>query len=138
MKEQRDAILARARTLQRARRRMLEDLVGMRDAHRLTQGDVAARMGVSQSAVAQFERYDSNPTLATLQRYALAVEAILDIQVSSDREPRRPGHDETKMPAGAVRELHLRQPAVAAWNSPKAWAAISKRSQQLAIAEALQ
>lgn len=86
MKEQRDAILARARSLKRAQRGMMEDLIDLREAHGLSQHDLAQRMGVSQSAVAQFERYDSNPTLASIQRYALAVEANLDIKVSSGRE----------------------------------------------------
>lgn len=86
MKEQRDAILARARSLQRAQRAMMEDLIDLREKHELSQQDVAQRMGVSQSAVAQFERYDSNPTLSSIQRYALAVEAKLELKVASDRE----------------------------------------------------
>ena len=89
MKEQRDAILARARHLQRAQRAMMEELVDMREKHGLSQAELAQRMGVSQSAVAQFERYDANPTLATIQRYALAVEANLELKVTSDRERSR-------------------------------------------------
>ena len=89
MKEQRDAILARARHLQRAQRAMMEELVDMREKHGLSQAELAQRMGVSQSAVAQFERYDANPTLATIQRYALAVDANLELKVTSDRERSR-------------------------------------------------
>lgn len=89
MKEQRDAILARARSLQSAQRSMMEDLIDMREKHGLSQQELAQRMGVSQSAVAQFERYDSNPTLTSIQRYALAVEANLDLKVTSDRERSR-------------------------------------------------
>lgn len=85
MSEQRDAILARARALQAAYRDMMEKLVDLRDEHGMSQTDVANRMGVSQSAVAQFERYDANPTLATIRRYALAVEAEVEIRVTSDR-----------------------------------------------------
>ena len=41
-------------------------------------------MGISQPSVAAFERYDSNPTLATIRRYALAVEARLQTKVVDD------------------------------------------------------
>lgn len=85
MTEDRETIVARARSLQRAQRGMMEGLVDLRQEHGLTQAEVASRMGVSQSAVAQFERYDSNPTLATIQKYALAVEAKLGLRVESDR-----------------------------------------------------
>lgn len=61
-------------------------LVDQRKNHkdRLTQAEVAERMGVSQSTVAELERYDSNPTLRTLQRYANAVEALISLKVSDD------------------------------------------------------
>lgn len=85
MTDQRDALLARARELQTALRELMEGLVDLRDQNGLTQQEVADRMGVSQSAVAQFERYDANPTLATIQRYALAVEASLDLRATSAR-----------------------------------------------------
>lgn len=51
------------------------DLVAMRKRHGLTQELVAERMGVSQPTVAAFERYDANPTLSSVRRYALAVGA---------------------------------------------------------------
>lgn len=57
--------------------KLMEDLVLMRKRHRLTQDIVAERMGVSQPTVAAFERYDANPTLSTIRRYALAVGASL-------------------------------------------------------------
>ncbi|GAA1490492.1 hypothetical protein GCM10009626_32380 [Brachybacterium sacelli] len=41
-------------------------------------------MGVSQPTVAAFEHYDSNPTLATIQRYAMAVDAVLHTRVIDD------------------------------------------------------
>lgn len=63
-----------------------QNLVDQRKKHndRLTQREVAERMGVSQSTVAELERYDSNPTLRTLQRYANAVEALISFKVSDD------------------------------------------------------
>lgn len=53
-------------------------LVAMRKRHRLTQDVVAERMGVSQPTVAAFERYDANPKLSTIRRYALAVGASIE------------------------------------------------------------
>ncbi|MDN5585877.1 MAG: helix-turn-helix transcriptional regulator [Brevibacterium sp.] len=63
-----------------------QDLVDQRKKHkdRLTQAEVAERMGVSQSTVAELEKYDSNPTLRTLQRYANAVEALISFKVADD------------------------------------------------------
>ncbi|GAA0422523.1 helix-turn-helix domain-containing protein [Leifsonia naganoensis] len=61
--------------------KLMEDLVAMRKRHALTQGTVAERMGVSQPTVAAFERYDANPTLSTLRRYALAVGATIEHRV---------------------------------------------------------
>lgn len=54
---------------------LMQALVKQRKAHNLTQETVAERMGVSQPTVAAFERYDANPTLSTIRRYALAVGA---------------------------------------------------------------
>ena len=54
-------------------RHFMTSLVNARNRAGLTQAEVAFRMGVSQASVSQFERYDSNPTLATIRRYALAV-----------------------------------------------------------------
>lgn len=68
-----EAIDARAEDLVRSHRELMTKLVGFREHHHLTQAEVAERMGVSQSTVSSFERYDSNPTLSTIRRYALAV-----------------------------------------------------------------
>lgn len=62
----------------------MQSLIELRREHKLTQTDVAERMGVSQPTVAAFEHYDSNPTVATLQRYAMAVGAVLDTRVIDD------------------------------------------------------
>lgn len=63
----------------------MDQLVALRKTHNLSQADVAERLGISQPAVAAFERYDSNPTLSTLRRYALAIEARLSFEVIDDR-----------------------------------------------------
>lgn len=58
--------------------RLLSSLKAQRRKHNLTQTEVAERMGVSQPTVAAFEHYDSNPTLASIRRYALAVGANIE------------------------------------------------------------
>lgn len=56
-----------------AHEHLLDQLILLRKKHGLTQEVVAERMGVSQPTVAAFERYDANPTLSSVRRYALAV-----------------------------------------------------------------
>ena len=74
----------RAERLVEDRESLMTSLIALRREHKLTQKDVAERMGVSQPTVAAFEHYDSNPTLATIQRYAMAVGAVLDTRVIDD------------------------------------------------------
>lgn len=74
----------RATSLATTLDKLMDDLVSLRDAHGLSQMVLANRMGVSQSAVSQFEHEDSNPTLSTIRRYALAVGARLRIEVVDD------------------------------------------------------
>lgn len=64
--------------------RVIDRLVGFRKALGLTQTDVAKRMGVGQSTVSGFETEMSDPRLSTLQRYARAVEARLDVEIEWD------------------------------------------------------
>lgn len=52
-------------------------LAAMRQARDLSQTEVAARMGTSQSAVARLESGKADVRLSTLTRYAAAVEASL-------------------------------------------------------------
>jgi transcriptional regulator with XRE-family HTH domain len=65
----------RADALIESHNNLLRDLIKMRTLHNLSQESVAERMGVTQPTVAAFERYDANPTLSTIRRYALAVGA---------------------------------------------------------------
>lgn len=55
-------------------RQLVERLVELRVAQGLSQTEVAARMGTSQSAVARLERGDTDVRLSTLQRYAAALD----------------------------------------------------------------
>ena len=79
-----ESLERRADLLVDARDRLLEGLVRLRREHKLSQQTVAERMGVSQPTVAAFERYDANPTVSSIIRYAMAVNALLDIKVVDD------------------------------------------------------
>lgn len=66
----------------------------------LTQADLAKRLTISQAAVAQLERADSNPRLATLDRALRAV----GVELVVTTRPRQPTVDE-----GLIRQqLELR------------------------------
>jgi len=73
-----------AASLVENQRKFLTELISMRIKHELTQAEVAERMGVSQPTVSAFESYDANPTLATIRRYAMAVDAVIINQVIDD------------------------------------------------------
>jgi len=69
-----------------ARRRVLtEHLVARRLALGLSQTEVAARMGTSQSAVARLESGDADLRLSTLERYAAALGHELDWKLKERR-----------------------------------------------------
>jgi ribosome-binding protein aMBF1 (putative translation factor) len=55
------------------RARLVRDLAGQRQAAGLSQTEVAARMGTSQSAVARLESGTADVRASTLERYAAAV-----------------------------------------------------------------
>jgi transcriptional regulator with XRE-family HTH domain len=71
----------------RARRQALLDrLVAARREAGLTQTELAARMGTSQSAVARLENGDLDARLSTLERYAAALGRTVDWQVRPSEE----------------------------------------------------
>lgn len=82
------AIEARAEALVESHDKLLADLIALRTKHHLSQLDVAIRMGVTQPTVSAFEKYDANPRLSTIRRYALAVNALIDHEVIDDCIPR--------------------------------------------------
>lgn len=55
------------------RRRVLSHLASLREAHGISQQEVAARMGTAQPAVARLESGVIDPKFSTLQKYAGAV-----------------------------------------------------------------
>ncbi len=69
-----------------ARRQALaEGLVAQRQSLGLSQTEVAARMGTSQSAVARLESGVVDVRLSTLERYAAAIGHHLDWKLKEDR-----------------------------------------------------
>ena len=84
MDEPVEVIRARSDALVRADRLLMQELIALRNARPLSQEVIGDRMGVSQSAVSQFERYDSNPTLSSIRRYALAIGARVEHRVFDD------------------------------------------------------
>ena len=58
----------------------------LREAAGLAQKSLAARLGVTQQAVAQAERWESNPTVDLLRRWAAACDATLEIRLDRRAE----------------------------------------------------
>lgn len=77
-------VRARAKVLARQDRHMRSDLVRIRRQNDMTQKDVAAALGITPQAVQKMERYDADPKLSTLRRYANAVGAVVEHRVSAD------------------------------------------------------
>ena len=78
------------RELAQRRQALVASLVERRRELGLSQTDVAARMGTSQSAVARLESGASDVRLTTLERYAAAVDRELDWRL---RAPKTGGQD---------------------------------------------
>jgi transcriptional regulator with XRE-family HTH domain len=89
------------RDMAESRRRLLAELVGQRRSLGLSQTEVAARMGTSQSAVARLEAVAGDVRLSTLERYAEAVGRTL--RWSLEPAPGRAGD-----PSGGDAEVRRR------------------------------
>lgn len=68
------------------RHELVQSLALMRTELGLSQTEVAARMGTSQSAVARLEAGDADPRLSTLERYAAALGRSLDVRLHLEEE----------------------------------------------------
>jgi transcriptional regulator with XRE-family HTH domain len=77
----------RARADTADRRALVADLVAHRRAAGLSQGDVAERMGTSQPAVARLEAGQVDARMSTVQRYAAAVGARLNVGAPRNAPP---------------------------------------------------
>jgi predicted transcriptional regulator len=66
------------------RRRLVADLTEQRRSAGLSQTEVAARMGTSQSAVARLETGDADVRVSTLERYAAAIGSQLAWQLGQE------------------------------------------------------
>ena len=49
---------------------LMDELVAARESQGISQKEMGERMGISQSAVAQFELSSANPTMSSIIRYA--------------------------------------------------------------------
>ena len=80
--------MAGERTAQMAedRVRLVRALAGQRQAAGLSQTEVAARMGTSQSAVARLESGAADVRASTLERYAAAVGGQITWEVNRPEE----------------------------------------------------
>lgn len=62
---------------------LLDSLVDHRNRLKLSQKEIATRMGVSQSTVAGFESEMNDPRISTVQRYARAIGMRVGFKVES-------------------------------------------------------
>ncbi len=68
------------------RRELIEELARARREGGLSQTEIAARMGTSQSAIARLESGTLDARLSTLERYAAALGRTVEWQASSLEE----------------------------------------------------
>ncbi|HTO31481.1 MAG TPA: helix-turn-helix domain-containing protein [Pararhizobium sp.] len=61
--------------------RLIETLVSARTKAKLSQAEIAKRIGTTQSAIARLEGGGVSPSLSTLRRYAEATGARLEINL---------------------------------------------------------
>jgi predicted transcriptional regulator len=69
---------------------LMKELVKARRERGLSQTEIAARMGTSQSAVARLERGDLDVRLSTLERYAAAVGHTVDVRLHPSPDQEKP------------------------------------------------
>lgn len=67
--------------LARSENHLIRELIAVRHRFGLKPAEVARRMGVDRSAVTRFESGGTNPTMATINRYAEAVGAMIHYTV---------------------------------------------------------
>ena len=93
------------RRMSAERRALVRELTAQRQSAGLSQTEVAARMGTSQSAVARLESGDADARASTLERYAAAVGGHISWQLHAADPPAAPDP-----PAAAEQAADRRQP----------------------------
>jgi len=88
LRQQADEHLAR---MAEERGRLVRELAEQRQAAGLSQTEIAARMGTSQSAVARLESGTADVRASTLERYAAAVGGQITWKLNRSGEPGEPG-----------------------------------------------
>jgi ribosome-binding protein aMBF1 (putative translation factor) len=73
------------RRMSAERRRLVGELAEQRRTAGLSQTEVAARMGTSQSAVARLEAGDADARASTLERYAAAIGSQITWALRADQ-----------------------------------------------------
>ena len=68
------------------RQELMDELAEVRRESGLSQTEIAARMGTSQSAVARLERGELDARLSTVERYAAAVGRSVDWTIRAHEE----------------------------------------------------
>jgi DNA-binding transcriptional regulator YiaG len=81
------------RRMSAQRRGLVAELAGQRQAAGVSQTEIAARMGTSQSAVARLEAGEADVRASTLERYAAAVGSEISWELGGRRPdgPRQGG-----------------------------------------------
>lgn len=79
------------RRMASSRADLIRELAAQRESNGLSQTEIAARMGTSQSAVARIEAGTGDVRASTLERYAAAIGAHLDWKLSPEQTPRPEG-----------------------------------------------
>jgi ribosome-binding protein aMBF1 (putative translation factor) len=75
------------RRMSQQRRQLVSELAAQRQAAGMSQTEVAARMGTSQSAVARLESGDADTRASTLERYAAAIGSQISWQLHPTDRP---------------------------------------------------
>jgi predicted XRE-type DNA-binding protein len=74
-----------------------QDLVALRESRGLSQVQLAARLGITQSAIAQLESAQpKNVELRTLVRVAAALGAHVDVSIRAGRQTGRKSHQRAR------------------------------------------
>ena len=84
MSEQRLSVFPGFRQMAERRHALSGQLLSLRRQMGLSQAEVAARMGTSQSAVARFEAGELDARLSTVERYTSALGGTLEWRISHE------------------------------------------------------